>query len=433
MNTESRRRILITGMGILSPIGIGIEAFQDSLMSGKSGIKKSELYSCLAAPDTCVAEVSDFNDSTIKKQYLKQQRRSLKVMCREIQLGVASANLAMDDSGIDLESLDSERFGIEFGANLMLSPPEVLHGACVASSTGDKFEFERWGSDGLPKMEPLWLLRYLPNMPACHIGIIMDAQGPSNSITQAEASGNLVLGEAQRVLERGWADVMVAGVTGTRVHEVKSIHAKLWDQLADSPADFVKRSRPFDKDRNGQVVGEAACSLLLEEESHAKARGAKVWGELLGTGASCVISRDGAINTRMAIANAIKAALKRAGVEAGDIGHINAHGLGDSEFDVVEFQAIQDVFGEKATEVPVTALKSYFGNSGSACGIVEASGSLVGLQQGVIPATLNYETADPDCPLNIVRNEPLPTDNKLFLNISTTTFGQASASVICGV
>ncbi|MCA9016971.1 MAG: beta-ketoacyl-[acyl-carrier-protein] synthase family protein [Planctomycetaceae bacterium] len=433
MNTESRRRILITGMGILSPIGIGVEAFQDSLMSGRSGIRKSELYSYLAAPDSCVAEVAEFNDATIKKQYLKEQRKSIKVMCREIQMGVASANLAMEDSAIDLEAVDSERFGIEFGANLMLSPPDVLYGACIACSEGDQFHYERWGSEGLAKMEPLWLLKYLPNMPACHIGIIIDARGPNNSITQAEASGNLVLGEAQRVIERGWADVMVAGVTGTRVHEVKAIHAKFWDELADAPADFSKRSRPFDKSRTGQVVGEAACSLLLEEKSHAEKRGAKIWGEVLGTGASCVVKPDGSADTRLAIANSIRAALKRAGVEPGDIGHINAHGLGERAFDVQEYQAIQDVFGDKTSEVPVTALKSYFGNSGSACGIVEASGSLVALKQGVIPATLNYETPDPDCPPNVVRNEPLPTDNKLFLKISTTTFGQASASVICGV
>jgi len=432
MNTDSRRRILITGMGILSPIGIGVDAFQDSLMSGRSGIKKSELYSYLAAPDVCVGEISDFNQTTIKKQYLKNQRKSLKVMCREIQLGVASANLAMDDSALDLADVDSERFGIEFGANLMLSPPEVLYGACVACSEGDKFQYERWGSEGLSKMEPLWLLKYLPNMPACHIGIIIDARGPNNSITQAEASGNLVLGEAQSVIERGWADVMIAGVTGTRVHEVKSIHAKFWDELADSPAELSKRSRPFDKARTGQVVGEAACSLLLEEKSHAENRGAKIWGELLGAGASCVIGRDGSVNTRAAIANAIRSALKNAGVEAGEIGHINAHGLGERAFDVEEFRAIQDTFGSQATEVPVTALKSYFGNSGSGCGIVEASGSLVALKQGVIPATLNYETPDSDCPLNMVRNEPLATDNKLFLKISTTTFGQASASVICG-
>lgn len=433
MNTESKRRILITGMGILSPIGIGVQAFQDSLMSGKSGVKKSELYSYLAAPDTCVAEVSDFNATTIKKEYLKEQRKSLKVMCREIQLGVASANLAMEDSALDLSAVDSERFGIEFGANLMLSPPEVLVGACMAASEGHEFQYQRWGGEGLAKMEPLWLLKYLPNMPACHIGIIIDARGPNNSITHAEASGNLVLGEAQRVIERGWADVMVAGVTGTRVHEVKSIHAKFWDQLADSPAEFEKRSRPFDKERSGQVLGEAACSLLLEEKTHAEQRGAKVWGEVLGTGASCVVKRDGSVDTKTAIANAIRLALKRADVEAGDIGHINAHGLGEQVIDVQEYLAIQDVFGDKASEIPVTALKSYFGNSGSACGIVEASGSLVALKQGVIPATLNYETPDPDCPLNVVCNEPLATDNKLFLKISTTTFGQASASVICGV
>src|SRR5690606_9693160 len=147
----------------------------------------------------------------------------------------------------DIDRIDHSRLGVEFGANQMLSPPYVLKDGCFncVDETDDKFHFERWGDDGLGRMEPLWLLKYLPNMPACHIGIFADAQGPNNSLTQAEASGNLVLGEAMRIIGRGNADIMIAGTTGVRIHAVKALHAALWDTLAAGPEDPARRSRPF--------------------------------------------------------------------------------------------------------------------------------------------------------------------------------------------
>ena len=431
--SESNRRVVVTGVGIVSPIGIGLDSFWENLSGGQSGISAIERLSDTALPQNVGGEVKEFTDSTAKKVYLKKQRKSIKIMCREIQLGVASASLALEHSGLDPEQIDHTRLGIEFGANQMLSPPDVLKdavGACVEEET---FNYGRWGADGLGGMEPLWLLKYLPNMPACHIAIFADARGPNNSLTHAEASGNLALGEAYRVIVRGSADMMIAGTTGSRIDPTKGLHAALWDQLASSGEDPATWSRPFDRDRMGQVVGEGACSFIIESEEHAKARGADILGEILGTGSSCVMNRDGQANIEAAMVNAIRSALNAAGVTTEDIGHINAHGLGEKNADAREAAAIHAVFGDRATSVPVTALKSYIGNSGSGCGTLELAGSLLGLKHGIVAPTLNYSNPDPECELNVVHNEPLAVNNKTVLNINVNSAGQASALVACGV
>jgi 3-oxoacyl-[acyl-carrier-protein] synthase II len=385
-----------------------------------------------AAPGHAGGEIKDFNESTARSIYLKDQRKSIKVMCREIQLGVASAALAVEHAKLNADDIEHERFGVDFGANLMFSPPEILKDACNACTNGDNrtFHYEKWGSAGLGSMEPLWLLRYLPNMPACHIGIFADARGPSNSITLDEASGNLAVGEACRIIQRGAADVMIAGTTGTRLHAVKTMHAALWDELAGGPEPPDRWCRPFDLNRNGQVVAEGACSLILEDEAHAASRGADVWGTVLGSGASCAVASDGRPSLARALANAIRAALRDANLQPRDVGHVNANGVGTRQADAQEAAALREVFGSVASEVPVTALKSYFGNSGSGCGTLELAGSILGLRNGIVPPTLNYETADPECPLNVVHGDPLPVTNKILLSINVTRMGQASALVV---
>jgi 3-oxoacyl-[acyl-carrier-protein] synthase II len=430
---ETRRQVVITGLGILSPIGIGVEAFWESLAAGRSGIAELGLMSYSAAPGNVAAEVNEFTEKSARKQYLQSQRKSIKVMCREIQLGVASAGLAMEHAGLSGSEIDRDRFGVDFGANLMLSPPEVLRDPCWACADenggGHEFHYERWGEQGLSSMEPLWLLKYLPNMPACHIGIFADARGPSNSITLAEASGNLALGEASRIIHREWADVMIAGTTGTRVHPVKTIQAALWDTLAEGEAAPETWCRPFDLKRTGQVLGEGACSFILEETEHARQRGAAVLGRVLGSGSSCVADRDGKPRFREALATAMRSALRDADLAPDEIGHVNAHGLSTTQLDREEAAAIQDVFGSYTEKLPVTAIKSYLGNAGSGCGSLELAASIVGLLHGVVPHTLNYETPDPACPLNVVRGEPRSVTNKRLININVTRMGQASALI----
>lgn len=430
----SNREVVITGIGVVSPLGIGVEPFWDSLKSGRSGVHHSKLFPATASPDGAGAEVSDFTEESAKKVYLKDQRKNLKAMCREIQLGVASAGLALQHGSVDLNKINHERLGVEFGANLMLSAPDMLEDACVKCCDppeSNHFEFNKWGKTGFEQMEPLWLLRYLPNMPACHISISTDARGPSNSLTMDDASANTVLGEARRILLRGHADILITGTTGTTLHPIKTLHLGLFHDLAATPAEPEKRCRPFELNRSGRVVGEGACTVILEDRAHAEARGAKIWGKLLGTGSSCVLSPEGVVGTRAALANAMRAALREANLRPDQIGHINAHGLGTKEIDIEESKAILDVFGDDlGRKIPVTALKSFMGNSGAGSGMMELAGSLLGLSHGVIPFTLNYDTPDPQCPLNIVSGKPLPTSNKIVLKINVTRMGQASASIV---
>ena len=430
---SARRRVVISGLGVVSPLGIGVEAFEQKLQRGESGIHAVGPEAS-AAPGRVAAEVCDFSSDITKQVMPKKQRKFARVMCREIELGVVAALTAVEQSGLNLDELNHERFGVDFGANLMFSPPEVLKDACwsVTESTsgGLKFDYDRWGDEGMKVLEPLWLLKYLPNMPACHIGIAVEARGPNNSITLDDASGNLAIGEATRIIQRDRADVMIAGTTGTKVHPVKTIHAALWRDLAQGDGPPETWCRPFDAARTGQVVGEGACALILETAEHAEQRGATIYGEILGMGSSCVTDREGRADVTKALAHAMRAALRDAEVSASEIGHISANGVAIREIDQAEAAAIQDIFPEG---VAVTAFKSYIGNAGAGAGVQEIAASLLGLRQGWIPKTLNCDELDPDCAIDVVRGEHRSTPNKLFMNINVTRSGQASALVVRGV
>jgi 3-oxoacyl-[acyl-carrier-protein] synthase II len=280
-------------------------------------------------------------------------------------------------------------------------------------------------------MEPLWMLKYLPNMPGCHIAIYADARGPSNSLTLDEASPGVVITEALRILRRGAADVMITGSTGTRLHPIRAMHAGLWDDVAADQAHPEQSSRPFDVRRTGQAIGEGAGCLILENDEHAQKRGAKIYGYLLGGGSSCVLSRDGKPQIRTAIGNAILAALRDASLKPSDIGHINAHGSGDPEEDAIEAAAIHDIFGDAASKIPVCSIKGYIGNSGAGSGIVEIAASLLTAAEGQAPKTLNCDQPDPALKLNVTRDFT-PVANKTFLKLNYTRAGQATAVIFQG-
>jgi 3-oxoacyl-[acyl-carrier-protein] synthase II len=430
---DKPRRVVFTGLGIISPIGIGRDPFWNSLASGKSGISRVELFDCSIIPGGVGAEIKDFSEESAKKIYLKAQRKSIKVMCRDIQLGVASAALAMDDAALPLDTLNHDRIGVEFGANLMLTPPDTLthpNQACLDAE--QHFQFSKWGDAGLGDMEPLWLLKYLPNMPACHIGIFADAHGPNNSLTLEDASANLAVRESASIITRGWADVMITGATGARVHPVKAIHTLLWHDFASETDDPLTCVRPFDVTRCGTALGEGSCTLIMENEQHAQGRGAAILGTFLGAGTSCVADKSGRPNIRQALANAMRSALCVAGIRPEEVGHINAHGLGGRLSDLEEARAIHDVFGAYGSKVPVVGLKGFLGNTGAGDGALQIAASLLALKNGCLPFTLNCTRPDPECNLNVVRGQPQPTTNKVFLSANFTRIGQASVVVARG-
>lgn len=428
----SARRAVITGIGVLAPQGIGRAALWESLQAGRTGVLPTEKYQATAVPGGLGGEVRGFDDETAKKVYLKEHRKHLKVMGRDVMLGVASALLGIADAGLDKVELDRERVGVEFGANLMLSTPQYLAGPGLAC-TDEKhppFHMERWGDKGFSNMEPLWMLKYLPNMPACHVAIFTDARGPNNSITQDEVSSLLAIGEANAVIRRGHADVMITGSAGIKLHPVKEIHARQWEQLGWDPEHPERSVKPFDARRCGHAVAEAGVTLVLEDEAAAVARGATVLGTVLGAGSSCVARPSGEADIRKACANAMRSALRSAGLQPSDIGHINAHGLASPTLDAQEALAIHDVFGPEASRVPVVGLKGYHGNPGASGGMLELAMSVLSLQHGLIPYTLNTDRPDPELKLNVVQNEPLAASNKTVLKVSYTLIGQASAVVV---
>ncbi|MCA9079543.1 MAG: beta-ketoacyl-[acyl-carrier-protein] synthase family protein [Planctomycetaceae bacterium] len=430
MVSNAKRRVVITGMGLVSPIGIGRDPFLSSLQGGHCGVRKISSYKGAATPGGIGGEVWDFDDTSAKKEYLseKEQRKALKVMCREIQLGAAAAMLALKDSAIDLDAVDRERFGVEYGANLMFFSPDQLGDAATASLNDQgEFTMDRWGATGLAKMEPLWMLKYLPNMPACHIAIFAQALGPNNSVTVDEASTGVALTEALNIMERGAADVMLVGGTGTRVHPIRTVHGRFWEELGCDEANPESSCRPFDSNRVGQVAAEGAGCLVLEEESHALARGAKIWGRLYGGASSCVGRPDGEIDPHRALVNSIQAALRRSGVSANEVGHYHAHGNGSILGDAAEAAAIREVFG---SSVPVTSMKGFTGNPGAGGGFLQIAASLLSLESGHIPYTLNSTNPDPTLGVNLVTGAPQTTNNKLFVAANYTRAGQAAAVVV---
>jgi 3-oxoacyl-[acyl-carrier-protein] synthase II len=422
--------VVITGIGVMSPIGTNLEAFWNSISAGQCGFRRSEHVALQGTPEGIGGEVSDFTEETAKKNHLKTVRKQIKVMCREIQMGVAAALQALEDAGLQAGAIAPERIGVEFGANLMSSPPEVMVDAARASSSEDgQFDYTRWGlHDGnrFQGMEPLWLLKYLPNMPGCHIGIAVDARGPNNSLVQDEASGCLAVAEAVGAIRRGRADVMITGTTGTKLTAVKSAQHNHWDVLASGPAET--RCKPLDRNRSGEVIAEAACSLVLESRAHAEARGAKIYGSILGTGSCCLL--DDELGEQPAIEKAIQIALKNAGLSVADLGHINSGASGNPKRDAYEAKALQAALGEHVSRIPVTAPKSYLGSAGAGSSLTELAVSLVALQHGVVPRTLNFQASDEDTTLNVVADQHQPTENRILLKTSVTRMGQCSVVIV---
>jgi 3-oxoacyl-[acyl-carrier-protein] synthase II len=278
-------------------------------------------------------------------------------------------------------------------------------------------------------MSPLWLLKYLPNMPASHLAIYNDLRGPNNSITLREAAANAALGEAYQIILRGSADVMLVGATGTRLHPMKSVHAVQQEEVFLGDGDPTKASRPFDRDRHGMVLGEGAGAIVLEELASAQARGAAIYGEVVAAASSSVAGPRLVAERGRAMQNVLRAVLQSAGANADDVGHLHAHGLSTRTCDAEEAAAICAAFSGRSARLPVTAAKSYFGNLGAGSGMVELIASLLAMQHDHLFPILNYATPDPECPVAAVRNGD-SRPGASFINLNVTPQGQAAAVMV---
>jgi len=397
-------------------------------------VRSLEAFRVAGLPNDVGAEIRDFDlmKNYALPKYRNALRKSRKYMARDIQLAVAAAQLAVADAGLVDGGIDPTRIGIDLGAGLISSELDEMAPAIEHASQGGKpFDFQVWGRESVGMIEPIWLLKYLPNMLACHISILMDCQGPSNTITEADASSNLAIAEAARIIARGRTDVMISGGADSKIHPLSVVRLALLDNMSRWKGDPSQSCRPFDRRRDGWVPGEGAGIVILEERDHALNRGARIHGEVLGGGSGCDAMPAGGLDPEGGgTLVAVTAALEEAGLEPAEIGHVNAHGSATRVSDLAEARAFQRIFGPRG--VPVTALKGYMGNLVSGCGAVESICSLIAVNRGRIPAILNCDQPDPELELDLVLKLPRPTRNPAFVKTNLTPNGQAAALVIRG-
>lgn len=416
--------VAITGLGIVSPLGIGREAFWVALRQGQSGIGRIQAFDTAGLPVCLAAEVRDFDP----RRYVAQ-RKQLKVMCRDAQLGVAAAGLACRDACIETGKIDPDRFGVILGGDRICSALDDSESAYCKTIVDGRFEFSLWGTEGMAASFPLGFLKVLPNMTASHVSIAQDARGPNNTIHHAEVSGLLAVAEAASVIERGAADVMLAGGASSQLNPFDCVRHCVMGNISRRHDDPTAAVRPFDADRDGQVWGEGSAILVLESRRHAEARGATILATIRCAASACDPPKAKATAAQgFGLRHAMQTALHGANIEARQLGHINANGMSTREDDRIEAAALHDV----APDVPVLAPKSYFGNLGAAAGAMEMAVSVLALCERLVPPTLNYQRPDPQCPVRVIHDEPLKTANSSALLVNRTEAGQAVAVVLAG-
>lgn len=429
-------RVVVTGLGAISPLGLNVEEMWAGLCAGRCGIGRIKAFDPVAFPCKLAGEVPDYR---IQDYVPRTHRKAVKLMCRDIELAVVAAQEAVVGSGLITKGIDPEKINVDparvavtLGAGMISCDMVELAPAVAASVTDGRFDIRKWGRDGLERVTPLWLLKYLPNMLACHVGIIHDIQGPSNSITCAEASAPLAIGEAAQVIARRAADVALAGGAEGKVNPFMMVRQCLLKRvptgLDDSPETAC---RPFDAGAKGAVFGEGAGVVVLESLEHARQRGATIKAEVVGLGQSQGLS---AVYDRLepdgkGLQIAIEKAIADAEISASDLDLIVPHGTGMPPDDKAEARAIEAALGPAVGEVRVWPTKSMLSTTGAASGALDLIAAIRAISEGIVPAARNFEEPTDDCHLNI-RPEQQQRDIRYALCCSYTHGGQTAAVVI---
>lgn len=432
----SRTRVVITGFGAITPLGMTADDMWQGLSAGRCGIAEITAFDPVGFTCKLAGQVPEYK---IQQYVPKTYRKAVKLMSRDIELAVIAAADALASAGLVTRATDPERVnitpertGINLGAGLISCDLVEIAPAVANSITDGTFDIKKWGKEGLEMVTPLWLLKYLPNMLACHVGIIHDLQGPSNSITCAEASAHLAIAEAAQVIARGGADISLAGGAEAKVHPVVMARQCLLKRAtAENNDDPDAACRPFDADAKGSVFAEAAGIIVLENIENATARNANIFAEVLGAGHSSSLNPDyehlepGGLGLQIAI----EKALEDAQIQPDDLDLLIPHGTGIPADDLAESAAIENALGKAAADVPVWPTKSMLGNSGAAGGAVDVIAAVCAMSRGIIPAAKNCEKKADGCNLNISK-EPQHKEIRHALVCSYTYGGQTAALVI---
>jgi 3-oxoacyl-[acyl-carrier-protein] synthase II len=394
------RRVVITGLGVVAPNGVGKDAFWSACQDGISGVGPIQSFDASTYPVQIAGEIPNFDVGP----YLPDgQKKSQKVMSRATRFAVGAAGLAMRDAGFT-DWADPTRVGVVMGTGVVpMDLPEIAPALASACGEDGQLQVGRFSQRGTQTVQPLWIMKYLPNMVAAHISMAYNAQGPNSTITTACVAGTQAIGEAFRLVARGDADVMLAGGADSRIDPLMLLAYAALGALSRSERPPSEVSRPFDRRRDGFVLGEGAGVLVLENLEHAKARGAHIYAEVRGFGSSFdAFSITQPDPQAKGAARAIEAALDEARVDRRDVNYINAHGTSTRLNDQMETVAVKRVFGEHARNLPLSSIKSMIGHLIGAAGAVEAVAMALTLSDGVVPPTINLTEPDPACDLDYV-------------------------------
>lgn len=421
-----RRRVVITGVGCITPLGTEVDDVWARIMRAESGVGYTTVFDASNFPTKISAEVRNWSIGDIGEDPERWKYRG-----RHTKFAAGAAYKAVHDSGILDSKLDPTSFGVYLGSGEGQQDFHCFTQMMTHALQGERLDLAKFTRAGLETLHPLAELEQEPNMPAGHLAAMFDAQGPNANCLTACAASSQAIGEAVEIIRRGDADVMLSGGTHSMIHPFGVTGFNLLTALSTRNDEPKRASRPFDRDRDGFVLGEGAAMVILEEEERARARGAKIYGEVLGYGSTADAFRitDTHPEGRGA-ASCIRMALEDAELNLDQIQYINAHGTSTSVNDKVETLAIKTVFGEQAYKIPVSSTKSMMGHLIAAAGATELILCLKAIQTNTLPPTINYETPDPDCDLDYIPNQAREARCEAALSNSFGFGGQNIALVV---
>ncbi len=393
------RRVVVTGMGMVTPVGRDLESTWSALLEGRSGVGTIGLFDARTFPTRIAAEVKDFRLG----DYLDDPNRWAE-HSRNSQFALAAAKMAMKDSGLETKpDLNRRRFGVYLGSGEGQQDfPRFVKLMYQTTRDGrvDTSEFTRMG---IKDLHPIHEAEQEPGTPSGHLASVFGAQGPNSNCLTACAASSQAIGEAFELIRRGNADVILSGGTHSMIHPFGVTGFILLTALSTRNDEPTRASRPFDRDRDGFILGEGAGMLVLEELEHARSRGARIYGEIVGYGSTADAFRitDSHDEGRGAIA-CMKEALADARLDPAEIDYVNAHGTSTSVNDSIETLAIKRTFGESAYKVPISSTKSMMGHLIAAAGSVEAIVCLLTMRDSTLPPTINLDNPDPACDLDYI-------------------------------
>ena len=397
-----RRRVVVTGVGCVTPIGNDVQTMWNALLQGRSGIDYITHFDASGFPTKFAGEVKNFQLGN----YVDRPER-FEYAGRNIRFAIGAAVQAIRQAGLTDDQFDPTRFGVYLGAGEGQQDFFLFMRLIANAQKDGQFDMDQFTREGLQSMNPQEELEQEPNMPAGHLAGLFNAQGPNLNCLTACAASSQAIGEATEIIRQGEAELMLSGGAHSMIHPFGVTGFNLLTALSTFNEAPQRASRPFDRDRDGFVLGEGAGMLLLEELEHARKRGANILGEVLGYGSTADAYRITDIHPEGRGATAcINMALKDAGCRPEEIDYVNAHGTSTAVNDKVETLAIKQAFGESAYRTPVSSTKSMMGHLIAAAGSAEAIVCLKTIEDGVVAPTINYETPDPHCDLDYVPNTP---------------------------